>query len=297
MNRRTLLKFLAASAVTASQTLAAGEALAAKLSLENSAEIEEGDGPVSEHDLPNHHFSDDYFSKLKNFNQPHPDDIYLTGRYLDLMQSCWLKLKKTQDTVGYGNFNVISYDKFLKVCRSYGHIGAVLPEEETFIEKLFYADATKYGFFGERVFTSITHDVPAREIAELPGTGHWLFRDESMPLFYKLNKHIGTSLVMTSGVRGVAKQMHLFLNRAVRNRGNLSLTSRAIAPPGYSFHGCGDFDIGRNGWGYRNFTSEFETTSEFKELYKMGYVRLRYPFGNTLGVRYEPWHVKTTKKI
>ncbi len=51
-------------------------------------------------------------------------------------------------------------------------------------------------------------------------------------------------MYLTSGVRGVAKQFILFLAKAEANGGNLSLASRSLAPPGYSYHGVGDFDVG-----------------------------------------------------
>ena len=41
-------------------------------------------------------------------------------------------------------------------------------------------------------------------------------------------------LVLTTGVRGVVKQFYLFLRKADRANGNLSLASRSLAPPGYS---------------------------------------------------------------
>jgi LAS superfamily LD-carboxypeptidase LdcB len=88
------------------------------------------------------------------------------------------------------------------------------------------------------------------------------------------------------------KQFLLFLNKAYRSRGNLSVASRSLAPPGYSFHGVGDFDVGQVGFGIANFSSRFTTTKVFKRLRDLGYIELRYPKGNLLGVRFEPWHIK-----
>lgn len=294
MTRRYLLKSLAISAITSTSSFYAAEALAGRLSLSSGASSNKSS--LSKNSLL-HSPSDDYFKKMDKFYQEHVGDIFLKGNDLDLMQRCWLKLKRTSEVVGYGNFNILSFDSFLKVCRMYPRIGELTPDELNFLETIFYHDATRYGFYGQRVFKEINHEIPQKEITKLGNTGQHLFRDRAIYLYKELSAHIGSSLIMTSGVRGVPKQLYLFLNKAVRNRGNLSLSSRAIAPPGYSFHGCGDFDIGRIGWGYRNFTKEFETTPEFKELYRLGYVKLRYPFGNLLGVRYEPWHVKTVQTL
>ena len=58
-------------------------------------------------------------------------------------------------------------------------------------------------------------------------------------LYSDLRKKIGRDLVLTSGVRGVVKQMSLFMNKAISTNGNLSRASRSLAPPGHSFHGQG----------------------------------------------------------
>jgi len=93
-------------------------------------------------------------------------------------------------------------------------------------------------------------------------------------------------------VRSVIKQFLLFLNKAYESEANLSLASRSLAPPGYSFHGIGDFSVGQFGLGADNFTERFTTTPVYKRLNEQGYVRIRYPLDNLLGVRFEPWHIK-----
>ncbi|MBW2635413.1 MAG: D-alanyl-D-alanine carboxypeptidase family protein [Deltaproteobacteria bacterium] len=70
------------------------------------------------------------------------------------------------------------------------------------------------------------------------------------------------------------------------------MASRSLAPPGYSFHGIGDFDVGSVGLGIDNFTRHFTKTDVFKKLQDLDYVRLRYTESNRLGVRFEPWHIK-----
>ncbi|MGI9295075.1 MAG: M15 family metallopeptidase, partial [Pseudomonadales bacterium] len=97
---------------------------------------------------------------------------------------------------------------------------------------------------------------------------------------------------LTSGIRGIVKQMQLFLAKAVVTNGNLSQASRSLAPPGYSYHGIGDFDLGKVGFGLRNFTESFATTDEYKRLIDLGYVSIRYTETNPFGVRHEPWHIK-----
>ena len=103
---------------------------------------------------------------------------------------------------------------------------------------------------------------------------------------------MGRQAVLTSGVRSIIKQTLLFLNKAKKTRGNLSMASRSLAPPGFSYHGIGDFDIGQAGYGISNFTERFATTKVYKRLYKLGYTKFRYNKNNLLGVRFEPWHIK-----
>ena len=58
----------------------------------------------------------------------------------------------------------------------------------------------------------------------------------------------------------------LFLSKAHESKGNLSMASRSLAPPGYSYHGISDFDVGQVGFGVNNFTEKFTDTDVFKKL-------------------------------
>jgi hypothetical protein len=69
-----------------------------------------------------------------------------------------------------------------------------------------------------------------------------------------------------------------------------------LTPPGYSFHGVGDLDVGQVGFGTDNFSEHFTTTEVYRELVSLGYANLRYPSDNLLGVRFEPWHIQVNSK-
>jgi len=88
------------------------------------------------------------------------------------------------------------------------------------------------------------------------------------------------------------KQFLLFLNKTRQSQGNLSMASRSLAPPGYSFHGVGDFDVGKKGYGIHNFTKRFTETKIYEKLNDLGFIKFRYEQNNTLGVRFEPWHIE-----
>ncbi len=234
----------------------------------------------------------DYLNKIKNYNTRFADDIVLTGNDYALLKSTTARLKRVQRLVGYANFALIDFDRALLMARRYSRVGAFPKAEIDFIESIFYRNAKDYGFYGEKVMTEITARISTRDTKKIPHTGNYLYRGDAEKLYNKIRKDLGHRVTLTSGVRGVVKQMYLFLNKAVRSEGNLSMASRSLAPPGHSFHGTGDFDVGKVGFGYRNFTEDFAKTDEFKRLKELGYIRIRYHELNPFGVRFEPWHIK-----
>jgi len=161
-----------------------------------------------------------------------------------------------------------------------------------FLEMLFYFDASHYGFFDNKPVKNITDGVKRREVVKIPYTGNYLYKGMPLQTYKKIIRGVGDGVVLTSGVRSVIKQFLLFLNKAYESEGNLSLASRSLAPPGYSYHGISDFDVGQAGLGADNFTERFTATSVYKRLNEQGYVRIRYTLDNLLGVRFEPWHIK-----
>lgn len=235
--------------------------------------------------------ADAYYKKLRDFDSPSADDIRMSPQQLATARACLNRLQRIQALIGYGNFNVISFDAALKITRNYPQVGTFSTAELELLEQTFYENAATYGFYGDKVLTEITASIPKKETFKVPGSGHFLFKGESLAAFNKIRRDIGDSLILTSGIRGIVKQMYLFLDKTLRSEGNLSQASRSLAPPGYSYHAISDFDVGKRGWGVANFSQEFATTDEYRRLMDLGYVRLRYSHGNPYGVRYEPWHI------
>ncbi len=103
-----------------------------------------------------------------------------------------------------------------------------------------------------------------------------------------------------SETRGCADSRHSGHGQAIlsvpgkikKTGGNLSLASQTIAPPGYSYHGIGDFDVGQVGFGVANFSTRFSRTKVYKKLTRLDYIVFRYPQDNRLGVLVEPWHIQ-----
>ena len=282
MKRRDFIKITAAAILS---TGAAQDVLAG-IEKADSGQSEEKDNHIK-----------DYLHKMHNFDQPHNNDIYLDKPKLRILKSSVERLKRLQKTVGHANFYLLDFDEALKISSGYSRVGRFSKKEINFLEAIFYKNSSTYGFFGQKPFKDMTSRIKKQEVIKIPHTGNYLYKGKACSAYSKIKKDIGNTVILTSGVRSIIKQFLLFLDKTYRNKGNLSLASRSLAPPGYSFHGIGDFDVGQVGFGYDNFTERFTTTNVFKNLQKFGYINFRYKENNLLGVRFEPWHIKTTNRI
>ena len=233
----------------------------------------------------------DYLYKMKHFDDHHPDDVFLTRKEFDILVTSLERLKRLQRTVGHGNFYLLNFDEALKIARNYTRVGSFTGPEITFLERIFYEDSCSYGFLGEKPLKNLTDRIKRQSVVKVRRTGNYLYKGLPLETYQKIRDDIGDQVVLTSGVRSVIKQFMLFLGKAHASRGNLSMASRSLAPPGYSFHGIGDFDVGQAGLGTANFTEKFTGTNVFKKLKDLGYIQLRYQYGNIFGVRFEPWHI------
>jgi hypothetical protein len=221
-----------------------------------------------------------------------PPDVILDPAQRIAFDSALARLRRLQKYVGYGNFNIIGWDQSLRLARSRDSIGAFTRAEFDLIEEMFFADAKRLGFYGDKVVTDLSANIDRRDIVKIPKSGHFLFKGTSSETYEKIRRDLGNSVVLTSGIRSVVKQIYLFMNKADKVGGNLSLASFSLAPPGHSYHAIGDFDVGKKGFGIKNFSEAFAQTDEFRRLIDLGYLDIRYPQQNPFGVRYEPWHIK-----
>lgn len=234
----------------------------------------------------------DNLQKVKNFNQDFSDDIFLSDAKMQIFLSTLNRIQRVQHVIGYANFNLVSFDSMLFYANRFPKIGAFHKNEINFMEEIFLNSARNYGFYGKKVIDEISSSVDKKETVKIARSGHYLFNGDALKKYNQLKKDIGKDIILTSGVRSVVKQLQLFLAKLKTSNGNLSLTSRSLAPPGHSYHGIGDFDVGKKGFGKLNFTAKFASTEEYKKLIKLNYVDLRYTKENNIGVRYEPWHIK-----
>ena len=220
------------------------------------------------------------------------NDIYLSREEYETLISLDERLTKIKRYVGFGNFNLISYEYSLKTAKYNSKIGSFTSAELDLVDRFFYEDPSKYGFYGERTCYNLNNKISTKDVVKVPHTGHYVFKGTATEDYKRIIGDIGDTLYLTSGVRNVMKQLSLYCNKLKRERGNVTQASRDIAPPSHSFHTIGDFDVGKLGLGGKNFTSAFARTKEFKKIIKLDYITIRYSQNNTDGVRYEPWHVK-----
>ena len=211
---------------------------------------------------------------------------------LNTLNTLDYRLRKLRRFVGYANFNIISFDEALYYARNYPSIGEFTKQEIALIEKIFYVTPSNFGFYGEKTVHNITQSIAEKDIVKVGYSGHFLFKGKPLEDYNRIKKDVGDSIVLTSGIRNVVKQLSLYVSKVKSLNGNLTKASSIIAPPAYTYHAISDFDIGKKGWGDKNFTADFARTEEFEKMRKLNYVSIRYTLNNKDGVRFEPWHVK-----
>ena len=244
------------------------------------------DVPISDDNIK------DYLSKIRAPNVPHRDDIYANAKEAQALRRIADQFRAITSLVGDANFSVMGFDDTLNFAKTHPKLEEFAKDDIRMMEQLFSRNARDYGFYGEKQSPKITEIIDRRDIYKVPYSGNFLFKGESLEKFGQIRKDLGEDLILTSGIRSVVKQFYLFINKALRYDANLSLASRSLAPPGYSYHATGDFDVGQRGFGADNFTENFLTTRIYKRLKSEGYVQYRYGRDNLLGVRFEPWHIK-----
>ncbi|MDA7818332.1 M15 family metallopeptidase [Sulfurimonas sp.] len=219
-------------------------------------------------------------------------DMFLSQNEYKSLISLDLKLRQIKRYVGFGNFNLLSYEDSLKIAARVPKIGRFTKEEIELTYKFFYENPSKYGFYGERTCFNINNKISKKDVVKIPHSGHYIFKGKSTHDYNRIISDIGDTLYLTSGVRNVVKQLSLYCSKLKSLKGNMTQASLDIAPPSHSFHTIGDFDVGKMGLGGKNFTSAFAKTKEFHQMTQLEYIHIRYSPNNLDGVRYEPWHVK-----
>lgn len=230
--------------------------------------------------------------KVKKFDSTFSQDVLLEQNRMSTLLSLHKKLKYLQSYVGYANFSILGVSDLVRYSNNSSKIETFTPQELELVDDLFNVNAKEYGFLGERVNYKLNERIERKVLTKVAATGQYVYKGHSLDTYKRLKDDVGQELILTSGVRGIAKQLYLFVNKAVAVQGNLSRASRSLAPPGHSYHAIGDFDVGMRGLGELNFTKEFANTTVYEQIRTIEYINIRYHETNALGVRYEPWHIK-----
>ena len=219
-------------------------------------------------------------------------DVYLSASEFKSLTLLNNRLKRLKKFVGFANFNLISFERALYYGRNYPTVGKFTHDELAMIDRLFHENPNDYGFYGAKTCRDLNNVIANKDVKKIPYTGHYLFKGKSQEDYENIITDIGDTLILTSGVRNIIKQLSLYTNKIYNCGGNMTKATISIAPPAYSYHVISDFDVGVIGWGYKNFTSAFARTDEFTRMTKLDYIGMRYTRGNSDGVRFEPWHVE-----
>ncbi len=219
-------------------------------------------------------------------------DVYLSRDEFRVLSSVNARFKRLKRYVGFGNFNLISFSSALYYGRNYSRIGAFTKEEIALIDRLFSENPNDYGFYGHKTCLNLNNKISKSDVVKIPRTGHYLFKGKPEEDYRNLVEDVGDTLILTSGVRNVVKQLSLYVNKIYNTGGNMTQATNSIAPPSYSYHTISDFDVGKIGWGHKNFTADFASTDEFLMMTQLEYIGMRYTMNNRDGVRFEPWHVE-----
>ena len=68
-------------------------------------------------------------------------------------------------------------------------------------------------FMEKRTVPTLTTNINKKEVMKIPRTGHYLFRGHSEKSYNRIITDVGDSLMLTSGVRSIPKQMNLYFNK------------------------------------------------------------------------------------
>ena len=242
-----------------------------------------------------HHRSEhDPLNKTRDFDRTYADDYLLAESRLELLAATADKLERAVRVIGPWAFQPRLLRRPAALRPPLRRDRRLLAEPRLqFLDEIFYTDAELYGFHGQQG--------PGR--ADLPGSTSAMSSGSPRPVTTCCgeNRSRGTrgsartwgrNVFLTSGVRGVVKQYQLFLSKAVTTGGNLSQASRSLAPPGYSYHAIGDFDVGRVGFGSEELHRRLRRDGGVPQAHRP---RLRgHPLhrDQPLWRAPEPWHIK-----
>ena len=113
-----------------------------------------------------------YVKKMRDHESHHERDVYLPKNKHSLLFSTYNRIGRVQTLIGHGNFNVLGFDEMLKIGRRYSSVGTFTRAETDFLEGLFAANATEYGFLGDKVTEKLTETIQKSQTKDFE---NWAF--------------------------------------------------------------------------------------------------------------------------
>ena len=92
-----------------------------------------------------------HIEKIKRFDEDLEGDVWVELEDVKTFYSLAKKLNRLRSFVGYGNFNLISFDEFLKLSAKSSRLKPVTAKELELFEKLFFANAKNTAFTVKRL--------------------------------------------------------------------------------------------------------------------------------------------------
>jgi hypothetical protein len=83
-------------------------------------------------------------------------DINLDLNDLKTLYALDIRLRRLRRFVGFANFNIISFDQARYYARNYSTIGKFSTDELKLIERFFFSEASKLGFYGDKTVNKIS---------------------------------------------------------------------------------------------------------------------------------------------
>ena len=116
--------------------------------------------------------------KVQRFDEDLEGDLWLSESEWETLKSVHKKIAQVKNYVGYGHFNILSFDQMLKYAKNVSSIQAFTKDELNLLEGTFYRNAQDLGFMGNKVVSNLTNEIKLSQVSKIPGSGHYLFKGE-----------------------------------------------------------------------------------------------------------------------
>lgn len=202
--------------------------------------------------------------KFQNFDIYYVDDVIVLVEQMEVFCFIVSCLLCVQQIIGYGYFNFVSFEQLFDYVWFFFKIGELFKGEIDFMESVFDCDFREFGFFGEKVFMSFIVCIVDKDVKKIVGIGYYFLCGILFECYEQICCDVGDMIIFIFGVCGMVKQFYFFLMKVVEVEGNFLQVVCLFVFLGYLYYVCGDFDVGKIGFGECNFIEDFVQIDEYK---------------------------------